>query len=51
MVYAVIWVPSVWKNPLFHQLMGIIEGVALTLFTFYFGSSKGSADKTKLMGK
>jgi sulfite reductase beta subunit-like hemoprotein len=50
MVYAVIWHGESMKgNPLFHQLMGIIEGVALTVFMYYFGSSKGSADKTRLM--
>lgn len=50
MIYAVIWKPEAIKDSaLFHQLMGIIEGVALTIFTFYFGSSKGSADKTKML--
>ncbi|MGB1300391.1 MAG: hypothetical protein ACPG5O_04135 [Pseudoalteromonas tetraodonis] len=39
------------ENPLFHQLMGIIEGVALTVFAFYFGTSKSSQDKTGLIGK
>lgn len=28
------------ENALFHQLMGIIEGVALTVFGYYFGTSK-----------
>jgi hypothetical protein len=50
MISAVIFVPgNVSHNPLFHQLMGIIEGVALTVFTYYFGSSKGSADKSKML--
>jgi hypothetical protein len=50
MIYAVIWKSeSVSHNPLFHQLMGIIEGVSLTIFAYYFGSSKSSADKTRLM--
>lgn len=41
MIYAVIWLPqSVAHNALFHQLMGIIEGVALTVFGYYFGASK-----------
>jgi hypothetical protein len=41
MIYAVIWLPeSVSHNSLFHQLMGIIEGVALTVFGYYFGASK-----------
>ena len=33
--------------PLFHQLMGLIEGVVLSIFTFYFGSSQGSKMKDK----
>lgn len=33
------------ENSLFHQLMGIIEGVALSVFGYYFGASKGSRDK------
>lgn len=40
MIYAVIWRPvDVGHNPLFHQLMGIIEGVALSVFGYYFGAS------------
>lgn len=46
MVFAVIWLPdSVNHNSLFHQLMGIIEGVSLTIFSYYFGTSKSSLDK------
>lgn len=51
MVIAVIWVPSASKNPLFHQLMGIIEGVALTIFAYYFGTSKSSSEKTKYLAE
>ena len=35
------------ENALFHQLMGIIEGVALTVFGYYFGTSKNT-DKSEL---
>lgn len=52
MVFAVIFLPeSVSHNALFHQLMGIIEGVALTVFGYYFGTSKGSHDKTPFLKK
>lgn len=51
MVVAVVFIPNVKDNPLFHQLMGIIEGVALTIFAYYFGTSKSSNDKTKMMGR
>jgi hypothetical protein len=49
MVYAVIWKPSgVEHSPIFHQLMGIIEGVALTVFGYYFGTSKRAEEKRKV---
>lgn len=52
MIAAVIFLPeAVAHNSLFHQLMGIIEGVALTVFSYYFGTSKSSRDKDKLIGK
>jgi hypothetical protein len=52
MIFAVIFLPeSVSHNSLFHQLMGIIEGVALTVFGYYFGTSKGSHDKNTLIKK
>lgn len=49
-VVSAIFIKSTQENPLFHQLMGIIEGVALTIFAYYFGTSKSSSDKTKLLG-
>jgi hypothetical protein len=49
MVVAVIFTFPGSSNSLFHQLMGIIEGVAMTIFAYYFGTSKGSSDKTKLL--
>lgn len=32
-------------NPMLHQIAGLIEGVALSIFAYYFGSSKGSRIK------
>lgn len=49
MVISVIFIPSTRDNPLFIHLMGIVEGVALTLFSYYFGTSKSSSDKNKLL--
>lgn len=49
MVISIIFVKGTAANPMVHQLMGIIEGVALTIFQYYFGSSKGSSDKTKIL--
>jgi len=45
MVYAVIFMPSTVDNTLFHQLMGIIEGVALSVFGYYFGTSKSQNEQ------
>jgi len=33
------------ESAVFHNLMGLVEGVAITVFGYYFGSSKGSRDK------
>ena len=51
MVWAVIFVDGMQDNSLFHQLMGIIEGVAMTIFAYYFGTSKSGNDKTKMLGR
>lgn len=49
-IYAVIWIPSVLDNELFIHLMGMVEGVAISnLFSYYFGTSKSSADKNDLL--
>jgi len=42
-IYAVIWIPGTSDNKLLIHLIGIIEGVVLTIFAYYFGTSK---DKT-----
>lgn len=51
MVVCIIFVPSVKENLLAHQLLGVIEGVALSVFTYYFGSSRGSSEKTKMLNE
>ena len=51
-VVVAVYKPDVFeKNPVLHQIVGMVEGVALTIFGYYYGSSKGSADKTKLLNK
>ena len=45
-VFAVIFLPME-NSSLFHQLMGIVEGVALTIFAYYFGTSKSTVEKEK----
>lgn len=49
MVYATIWVTSIQENKLFIHLLGIVEGVVLSMFTYYFGTSKSSSDKNELL--
>ena len=39
------------NRDLFIHFLGIIEGIAIAIFNYYFGSSKGSKDKTDIMGK
>ena len=51
MVCAVIWKPDVSTNPLAIHLLGMIEGIAGSIFFYYFGSSKGSKEKTELLTK
>ena len=37
------------NRDLFIHAIGMVEGVAISIFSYYFGSSKGSTDKTKLL--
>jgi hypothetical protein len=52
-VYAITYVEVPGENKdLFIHLVGIVEGaIFLKIFTFFFGSSKGSKDKNDLMKK
>jgi hypothetical protein len=50
-VISIVYKPSLQENKLLIHLLGIIEGVALSIFNYYFGSSKGSKDKTRLLGE
>ena len=51
-VLAVIFMPHLEESNLFNQLMGFVFGVAVSnIFAFYFGTSKSSQDKTKLMAR
>ena len=51
MICAVIWIPSVQENQLAIHLLGVVEGASLPIFFYYYGSSKGSKDKTEILGK
>jgi len=53
-VFIVLW--AFWgvdpdQEKIYFHVMGLIEGVAISIFSYYFGSSKGSKDKTKMLWK
>jgi len=51
-IFTILFVELPEKNEnLIHQVIGITEGVAISVFTYYFGSSKGSNDKHKELMK
>lgn len=51
-IFTILFVELPDKNEnLIHQVIGITEGVAISVFTYYFGSSKGSSDKQKELNK
>jgi hypothetical protein len=37
------------NEKLVYHLLGVVEGVSVTMFAYYFGSSKGSKDKSALL--
>tara|TARA_R110000737_G_scaffold340744_1_gene363888 strand:+ start:908 stop:1426 length:519 start_codon:yes stop_codon:yes gene_type:complete len=39
------------NEKLVYHLLGVVEGVSFTIFAYYFGSSKGSKDKSSLLSK
>jgi hypothetical protein len=51
-LYVLVFIEVPKDNKvLFIHFMGIIEGIAISIFSYYYGSSKGSKDKTDLMKK
>lgn len=52
MIYVLVFVDLKPGNKeLFVHLLGMIEGVALSIFAYYFGSSKGSQEKQKVLNE
>ena len=50
MLFALVFLEIPGSNKeIFVHAVGIIEGVALSIFAYYFGSSKGSSDKNKIL--
>jgi hypothetical protein len=50
-VMAVVFMPELSENLLLTHILGIVEGVCTSIFFYYFGSSKSSADKNKIIDK
>ena len=48
-VYSILFT-KLPENALVHQLIGMVEGVVLTIFAYYFGTSKSSKDKDEKIG-
>lgn len=49
-VYAAIFL-EIKNQELFHLIAGNVTGAALGIFAFYYGSSKGSKEKTEALAK
>jgi len=47
MIYAVVNIAGFSNNKMGIHLLGMVEGVAISIFSYYYGSSKGSKDKGK----
>lgn len=51
-LYTLVYITIPEQNrDLFIHAIGMVEGVAVSIFSYYFGSSKGSSEKTKLLTK
>lgn len=44
-IWAIISLPNVANQELFSHMIGMVEGVALTIFAYYFGTSSKRSDK------
>jgi hypothetical protein len=50
-VVSVVYMPQLAENKLLIHVLGIIEGVCTSIFFYYFGSSKSSSDKNRMIDK
>lgn len=49
-LYVLVYIAVPQDNrDLFIHAIGMVEGVAISIFSYYFGSSKGSKEKTQLL--
>jgi len=48
-IVAIVYKPELQDNKLLIHILGMVEVVSTAIFFYYFGSSKGSADKNKLL--
>lgn len=50
-IVSIVFMPELADNNLLIHVLGIVEGVCTSIFFYYFGSSKSSADKNKMIDK
>lgn len=51
-LYVLVYITIPESNrDLFIHAIGMVEGIAVAIFSYYFGSSKGSKEKTKMMNQ
>lgn len=49
-VVTAVFMPAAFKNnPILVHITGMVEGAALTVFYYYYGTSRSSAQKTEVM--
>lgn len=49
-VYTVLFrTLPIGNEKLVYHLLGVVEGVSVTMFAYYFGSSKGSKEKSEML--
>ncbi len=48
---AIIFIPELQENKLMIHLLAVVESVLMLVVGYYFGSSKSSTDKNKLLNR
>lgn len=51
MIVAVVFMPVLQENKLFIHIAGMVEGAAMSIFAFYYGTSKSSSDKNETINR
>ena len=51
MCISIVFIPHLHDNPLVAHILGVVEGALATVYSFYYGTSKSSEDKTRMLTK